>query len=79
MAAWAVVGLLIAWNAGFMLQWGTNMVPNRGPVNFAEVTRNQFTVVPRAAWQFFSGAREGFAPFPLVLRQSRDDGKKSKN
>jgi hypothetical protein len=54
MAAWAVVGLLIAWNAGFMLQWGTNMVPNRGPVNFAEVTRNQFTVVPRAAWQFLS-------------------------
>jgi len=35
-----------------MLQWGTNLVPNRGPVDFAVVARNQVTVVPRAAWDF---------------------------
>lgn len=47
--------LLIVWNAGFMLQWGTNIVPNRGPVNLAAVARNQVTIVPRAAWGFLSG------------------------
>lgn len=52
--AWTVVALLIVWNAGFMLQWGTNMVPNRGPVDLVVVARNQFTVVPTAAWEFLS-------------------------
>lgn len=45
----ALVGglvLLMLWNAGFVFQWGTNIVPNRGPVSFAEVARNQVTVVP---------------------------------
>ena len=42
----ALVAALILWNAGFMFQWGLNIVPSRGPVNFAEVARNQVTVVP---------------------------------
>jgi hypothetical protein len=31
---------------GLAFQWGTNIIPNRGPVNFATVARNQVTVVP---------------------------------
>ena len=54
LAAWTVALVFIMWNAGFMLQWGTNLVPNRGPVDFAVVARNQVTVVPRAAWSFLS-------------------------
>ena len=38
---------LVLWNVGFMFQWGTNLVPNRGPVALAEVARNQVTVVPK--------------------------------
>ena len=53
-AAWAVALVLVLWNAGFMLQWGINLVPNRGPVDMAVVARNQVTVVPRAAWEFLS-------------------------
>jgi len=49
--AWAVLGLplalLAAWNAGLIFQWGTNMVPRQGPVDFAVVARNQRTTVPR--------------------------------
>ena len=41
-----LVAALVLWNAGFMFQWGLNIVPNRGPVSFAEVARNQVTVVP---------------------------------
>ncbi len=51
-AAFAVGLVLVVWNAGFMLQWGTNLVPNRGPVDFAVVAKNQVTVVPRAMWDF---------------------------
>ena len=55
----AVVAALCLWNAGFVFQWGLNIVPNRGPVDFREVARNQLTVVPSrigsTAVQYFTG------------------------
>jgi len=48
----AVVVLMIAWNIGFIFQWGTNIVPNRGPVDFSEVARNQVTIVPQRVFGF---------------------------
>jgi hypothetical protein len=42
-----VVALLVLWNFGLMFQWGSHMIPVRGPVSFSEVARNQFFVVPR--------------------------------
>lgn len=54
--AWAgvvtVVALMILWNFGLMLQWGTGLIPDRGPVDFRQAARNQVTVVPRAAKDF---------------------------
>jgi hypothetical protein len=41
-----LVAALAAWNAGLVFQWGTNMVPRQGPVDFALVARNQATAVP---------------------------------
>ena len=41
-----VLGALILWNAGLMFQWGTNIIPNRGPVDMRIAATNQFTVVP---------------------------------
>jgi hypothetical protein len=38
--------LLVWWNVGLAFQWGTNIIPNRGPVRFSEVAWNQVTVVP---------------------------------
>ena len=43
----SVLFLFIAWNAGFIFQWGAHLIPVRGPVSFAEVAHNQFYVVPR--------------------------------
>jgi hypothetical protein len=43
----AVLFLFVLWNAGFIFQWGAHLIPVRGPVSFAEVTHNQFYVVPR--------------------------------
>jgi dolichyl-phosphate-mannose-protein mannosyltransferase len=42
-----VVALLIVWNAGFIFQWGTHMVPVRGEISWSEMIRNQFVEVPR--------------------------------
>lgn len=39
--------LLVLWNAGLIFQWGTHLIPPRGPVSFSEVAYNQFFVVPR--------------------------------
>jgi hypothetical protein len=41
-----LVAALALWNAGLVFQWGTNMVPRQGPVDFAVVARNQATAVP---------------------------------
>jgi hypothetical protein len=43
----AVLALLTLWNAGLMFQWGSHLVPARGPISFPEMIHNQFFVVPR--------------------------------
>jgi len=40
------LGLLILWNAGFIFQWATLMVPARGPVSWRQMAHNQVAVVP---------------------------------
>jgi Dolichyl-phosphate-mannose-protein mannosyltransferase len=42
-----LLGCLILWNVAFMFQWGTHLVPARGPIVWSEMIRNQFSVVPR--------------------------------
>ena len=37
----------VFWNAGLMFQWGSHLIPPRGPISFSEMARNQFSVVPR--------------------------------
>ena len=46
-AASALLALFVLWNVGLMFQWGSHLVPARGPVSFSEVIHNQFFVVPR--------------------------------
>jgi hypothetical protein len=43
----AVLALFILWNLGLMFQWGSHLVPARGPISFSEMVHNQFFVVPR--------------------------------
>jgi hypothetical protein len=42
-----LLGIFLMWNLGVMFQWGTHLIPARGPINFAEMSRNQFRAVPR--------------------------------
>ena len=41
------VALLVVWNLAFIFQWGTHLVPARGPIVWGEMIHNQFAVVPR--------------------------------
>ncbi len=40
------VGLFVVWNLGFIFQWGTQMVPARGPISWQQMVHNQVAVVP---------------------------------
>ncbi len=42
-----VLAVFSLWNAGLIFQWGTHLIPARGPVSFSEIVHNQFFVVPR--------------------------------
>src|SRR6201987_4632870 len=46
LAAQAATILLILWNFGLIFQWGTHLIPARGPISFREAAHNQVTVVP---------------------------------
>jgi hypothetical protein len=46
-AASVALAAFALWNLGLVYQWGTHLVPARGPVSWSEMTRNQFSAVPR--------------------------------
>src|SRR5262249_24005315 len=39
--------LFVLWNLGLMFQWGTHLIPARGPIAWREAAYNQVFVVPR--------------------------------
>jgi len=41
------VAALILWNGGLMLQWGTQMIPARGPISWSMTMKNQIVGVPK--------------------------------
>jgi hypothetical protein len=44
--AHGATAVLIAWNFGLIFQWGTHLIPARGPISWREVGYNQLAVVP---------------------------------
>jgi hypothetical protein len=48
-AASASAACFILWNMAFIFQWGTHLVPARGPISWREMVHNQFYAVPRMA------------------------------
>ena len=41
-----LIGLLIVWNVGLIFQWGTHMIPARGPISSSAMSRQQVHDVP---------------------------------
>jgi hypothetical protein len=54
LASGVLLAPLVLWNLGLMFQWGTGLIPNRGPVDFAAVVRNQVALVPAGAARFLA-------------------------
>jgi len=46
-ASAGVIAVLIVWNLAFMFQWGTGLVPHRGPISWRQMAYNQVLVVPQ--------------------------------
>src|SRR5665213_1703819 len=46
-AAASIIALLVLWNFGFIFQWGTQLIPSRGPISWSVMVHNQYAVVPR--------------------------------
>lgn len=46
--AYGATAIFIVWNLCFIFQWGTHLVPARGPISWRGMVRNQFTSVPAA-------------------------------
>jgi hypothetical protein len=51
LASAAVTALLALWNLGLLFQWGTHLIPARGPISWREAAYNQIAVVPAEASQ----------------------------
>lgn len=51
-SAISVAALMILWNLGLMLQWGTGIIPNDRPLDIRRAAANQLSVVPHAAKEF---------------------------
>jgi len=54
-----VTAALIAWNLGLIFQWGTHLIPARGPISWRDAAYNQVAVVPaqtvRTLKAYFTG------------------------
>jgi hypothetical protein len=45
----SVVAVFVIWNLAFIFQWGTHLVPARGPISWKEMAYNQVVIVPKRA------------------------------
>jgi hypothetical protein len=62
----AVLACFTLWNLGMIYQWGTHLIPARGPISFSQAASNQFQVVPR---QIFSQLHSYFFFRGDMMRQ----------
>jgi hypothetical protein len=47
----SATAIFILWNMGLIFQWGTHLIPARGPISWRDAVYNQFAVVPADASQ----------------------------
>jgi hypothetical protein len=66
LVAAAILGCFAVWNLGLVYQWGTHLVPARGPISFRQAAYNQVAVVPR---ELFSHVQAYFFRRSDLMRQ----------
>ena len=78
----SLTALLVLWNLGLIFQWGTHLIPARGPISWREVAYNQVAVVPAEAAGTVekltsSGPRKTHGPHPRTGRREAASGRLS--
>ncbi|PYU79260.1 MAG: hypothetical protein DMG50_24420, partial [Acidobacteria bacterium] len=68
-SAVALLAVTTLWNVGLMFQWGSHLIPARGPVSFSELAHNQFFVVPR---QFSANLQHYLFKRKALMQQIED-------
>lgn len=57
--SYGITALFIVWNLGLIFQWGTHLIPARGPISWRDAAYNQVAVVPvqtaRSLRAYFTG------------------------
>jgi len=53
--AWTGTAVLVLWNLGLVYQWGTHLIPPRGPISWRAAAYNQVAVVPVDAARTLQG------------------------
>ena len=72
-----LLACFVLWNLGLIYQWGTHLLPARGPISFRQATYNQFHVVPS---QLNSHLRSYFFKrSDLMLQIEKGDIEQQKN
>ena len=46
LTASVATAVFVLWNVGLLFQWGTHMIPARGPISWRQMVHNQVTLVP---------------------------------
>jgi hypothetical protein len=54
-----LVAALVVWNAGLLVQYGTEMIPREEEVGWPVVLRNQFDAAPRWVWDWLLNRLSG--------------------
>ena len=61
-----ILFFFVVWNLGLIYQWGTHLVPARGPISFRRAAYNQVAVVPR---KLFSHLQNYFLRRGALMQQ----------
>lgn len=48
LCASVATAVFVLWNVGLLFQWGTHVIPARGPISWRQMVHNQVTLVPVA-------------------------------
>ena len=58
----SMTAAFILWNLGLVFQWGTHLIPARGPISWRDAAHNQVSAVPREASEtlekYFAGRKQ---------------------
>jgi hypothetical protein len=73
----SIITVLVLWNLGMIFQWGTHLIPARGPISWRDAAYNQVAVVPAQAARTLESYLTGRKQLMRHIEQQDVDSLKS--